>query len=102
MRVVRRGQRGIVRDVHAGFIFGTEYLVEFSDGWLTHTERVKPGDVRRRAFDGGEESWSSRRQWEVGVRLGLFLAFGLPALCALFRYFVFDGGTAAGLVAALP
>jgi hypothetical protein len=102
VRVIRRGQGGIVREVHSGFLFGTEYVVEFSDGWLTHNERVRHADVRRRVFDSGDEGWSSRRQWELGIRLGLFVAFGLPALFALIRYFVFDGGTTDDLIAALP
>src|SRR3954447_4853859 len=102
LRVVKRGQRGIVRDVHSGFLFGTDYDIEFSDGLLTHTERVKHADVRRRVFDGGEQGWSSRRQWAVGIRLGLFVAFGLRALFALFCYFVFNGGTTDALIAALP
>ncbi len=46
--------------------------------------------------------WQNRRQWELGIRLGMFLVFGLPALIGLFRYFVLEGGSTAGLVAALP
>lgn len=101
-RQVRRGQRGIVRAVEPGFLFGTRYVVEFADGLGTHTVRVGEGDVRRRAFDGGPDGWARSRTWEVGVRLGLFLAFGVPALFALARYFLLEDGTLPELIAELP
>jgi hypothetical protein len=67
---------------------------------LTRTVRdVRPGDVSR-TFSRGESAWSRRRDWQVGVRIGLFLVFGLPALIALASYFV-HGGTLADLLPAL-
>jgi hypothetical protein len=102
-RVAKRGQRGIVRKaIPGGWFSQDQYEVEFADGLFTRRVRVKAADVRRRAFDTGESGWKSAREWQVGMRLGLFVAFGLPALFGLARYFLFDHGTASGLIAALP
>jgi hypothetical protein len=100
---VKRGKRGIVRKTERGFLFfQTSYVVEFGDGLMTRRVRVRASDIRGRLFDGGEAGWRARHDWEVGIRLGLFCVFGLPALWAVVHYLVFDGGSVEELVAALP
>jgi hypothetical protein len=96
---VRKGRTGIVREVHDGW-FSSRLVVEFDDGWMTRTLRdVRPGDVSR-TFASGEQAWKRRRDLMVGIRVGLFLVFGLPALISLALYFL-GGGTVAELIPAL-
>jgi hypothetical protein len=96
---VRKGRTGIVREVHAGWL-SSRLVVEFDDGWTTRTLRdVRPADVGR-TFASGEQAWRRRRDLMVGIRTGLFLVFGLPALISLTLYFL-GGGTVAELIPAL-
>lgn len=97
---VPQGRRGIVREVRPG-LFTDRYVVEFDDGWTTQTLRdIRSSDVRKAALGHGERSWGWRRDVSVGVRLGIFLAIGLPTLIALGTYFL-NGGTVGELFGAL-
>ncbi len=96
---VPKGRRGIVRARRRG-LMTERYVVEFDDGWTTRTVDVRPRDVRRAALGTGERSWTLHRDVKVGMRLGLFLAFTLPALVGVGLYFL-HGGTTSGLVGAL-
>ncbi len=99
---VRQGARGLIVEVEpGGFLLGERYVVEFATGLTSQTMRVRRDDIRVLALGGGPESWRRRRELERGVRLGVFLAFGLPTLWALAVYFV-HGGTIADLVIAVP
>jgi hypothetical protein len=48
-----------------------------------------------------EDARRRRRANRAGVKLGLFLVFGLPGAIAVLRYYL-AGGTTSELVAALP
>ncbi|MBE2318348.1 hypothetical protein DVA67_020370 [Solirubrobacter sp. CPCC 204708] len=96
---VPKGSTGIVREVRNGW-FSSSLVVEFDGGWTTRTIRdVRPSDVSR-TWMSGERAWQRRRDVGVGVRIGLFLVFGLPALVSLALYFL-GGGTLAALIPAL-
>jgi len=96
---IPEGRRGIVREVGSGLL-RTRYAVEFEDGFGTRTLRDLTDDDLRRGAGHGESSWQWGRDVRRGVRLGLFVAFTLPALLAAAWYFL-QGGTPAGLVAAV-
>ena len=62
---------------------------------------VRGRDLRR-AWSGarGEQQWQRYKETKLGISLGMFAVFGLPALIGLVPYYL-HGGTTAELVAAL-
>lgn len=93
---VKKGTRGIIRAL-PGWL-SSRYTVEFASGGT----RTVPGrDLRPALYGHGDEAWRRYKANRVGVRIGLFVMFGLPATIALLRYYM-GGGTTAELVAALP
>ena len=95
---VKKGTRGIVREVPSGW-FSDRYKVEFHRGGAV---MVRGRDLRR-AWSGarGEQQWKRYKETKLGISLGMFAVFGLPALIGLVPYYL-HGGTTAELVAALP
>lgn len=97
---IKKGRRGIIRGVRPGWLWD-RYTVEFSDGYLTKTIRdVRQPDLRRLVVGHGDQQWKWRRDVHVGVRLGLFAFFTLPALVAASLYFL-HGGTIDGFLTGL-
>lgn len=95
---VKKGTRGIVREVPSGW-FNGRYKVEFHRGGTV----VVRGNELRRAWSGahGEQQWKRYKDTKLGISLGLFVVFTLPVLIGLIPYYM-HGGTTAELVAALP
>jgi hypothetical protein len=93
---VRKGTRGIVREPPGWF--SDRYEVEFASGV---TRPVSARDLCPALYGHGEDAWRRYRANRAGVRLGLFLLFGLPGAIAVLRYYL-AGGTTQELVAALP
>lgn len=93
--LARRGAHGIVRS-RAGWFDG-RYTVEFADG---RRAQVRGRDLRPTAFGHGEDSWQRYRANRLGIQIGMAI-LSVPAVIGLIRYYL-DGGSTAGLVAALP
>lgn len=96
--VVRKGRRGIVRAVSRG-VWRTTYVVEFDDTFGSLTVTGIEQSALRASGGHGESSWAFRRDMRRGVRLGMFLAFTLPALLGA-GWYLLNGGTLDGLLAA--
>lgn len=93
---VKKGTRGIIRSVPGWF--SGRYTVEFATGG---TRSVPGRDLRPALYGHGDEAWRRYKANRAGIKLGLFIVFGLPAAVALLRFYA-SGGTTAELVAALP
>jgi hypothetical protein len=93
--LARRGARGIVRS--RARLLGDRYTVEFADG---RRAEIRARDLRPTAFGHGEDSWQRYRANRRGVQIGMAI-LSVPAVIGLIRYYL-DGGSTAGLVAALP
>jgi hypothetical protein len=94
---VRKGTRGIVRTRPSGWL-SDRYEIEFSPGGRVW---VSSRYLRPALYGHGDQAFRRYQANRVGIRLGLFLIFGLPAAVAIIRYYL-GGGDTAGLIAALP
>jgi hypothetical protein len=92
----RRGARAIVRSRRTGLL-GDRCTVEFADG---RRAEVRARDLRPTVFGHGEESWRRYRVNRLGIRIGMAI-LSIAAAIGVVRYYL-DGGSTAGLLAALP
>lgn len=92
----RPGTRGIVRSRRSGLV-GDRCLVEFADG---RRVEVRARDLRPILIGRGDESWQRYRANRRGVQIGMAI-LSIPAVIGVVRYYL-DGGSTAGLLAALP
>lgn len=86
---VRRGRRGIVREVEAGW-WRTRCTVEFDQGWTTTTVRAVDATWLTRGLGHGEPAWDRRRDVRRGIKLGL-LALNVPVLVMVGLYLLRGG-----------
>jgi hypothetical protein len=97
---VKRGARGIIRDIAApgGFFSGPKYVVEFLNGAVLDCDTTR--DVRLAWFAGGERDFAARKTVVDGVRIGMAV-LTVIAVIPLIPYFL-QGGSLSDLIVALP